>query len=239
MNNRMKRISNNIYQISLGWVNVFVIEDNGLTLIDTGTKGSTGKIFSAIKNGGKNPYDIKRIILTHAHPDHSGSAEEMKRMLRVPVMAHREDAQIMRYGIACRKEICLTPGLKNWLIYELAIKRAGINIEPVAIDEQLNDRDLLPLLGGVRVIHTPGHSKGHISLLAENEEVLIAGDLLSNRTRLGLSVIYENMAEGISSILKVTDLDFDKMVFGHGSPILKDAGSIMRQAFVNYDYSLV
>jgi glyoxylase-like metal-dependent hydrolase (beta-lactamase superfamily II) len=239
MNNRMKRISSNIYQISLGWVNVFVIEDNGLTLIDTGTKGSTGKIFSAIKNGGKNPYDIKRIILTHAHPDHSGSAEEMKRMLRVPVMAHREDAQIMRYGIAFRKEVCLTPGLKNWLIYELAIKRAGINIEPVAIDEQLNDRDLLPLLGGVRVIHTPGHSKGHISLLAENEEVLIAGDLLSNRTRLGLSVIYENMAEGISSILKVTDLDFDKMVFGHGSPILKDAGSIMRQTFVNYDYSLV
>jgi glyoxylase-like metal-dependent hydrolase (beta-lactamase superfamily II) len=239
MNNRMKRISSNIYQISLGWVNVFVIEDDGLTLIDTGTKGSAGKIFSAIKNGGKNPYDIKRIILTHAHPDHAGSAEEIKRMLRVPVMAHREDANIMRYGIACRKEICLTPGLKNWLIYELAIKRAGINIEPVRIDEQLNDHDLLPLLGGIRVIHTPGHSKGHISLLAENEEVLIAGDLLSNSAGLGLSVIYENMAEGISSILKVTDLDFDKMVFGHGRPILKDAGSIMRQAFVNYDYALV
>ena len=235
----MKRISNNIYQISLGWVNAFVIEDDGLTLIDTGTKGSAGKIFSAIKNSGKNPYDIKRIILTHAHPDHAGSAEEIKRILGIPVMAHREDAKIMRYGIACRKEICLTPGLKNWLIYELVIKRSGINIEPVSIDEQLSDHDLLPLLGGIRVIHTPGHSKGHICLLAENEEVLIAGDLLSNSTGLGLSVIYENMAEGISSILNVTDLDFDKMVFGYGKPILKDAGSIMRQTFVNYDYTLV
>lgn len=235
----MKRISNNIYQISLGWVNAFVIEDNGLTLIDTGPKDSAGKIFSAIKNGGKNPYDIKRIILTHAHPDHSGSAEEMKRMLRVPVMAHREDAQIMRYGIACRKEVCLTPGFKNWLIYELAIKRSGINIEPVVIDEELDNHDLLPLAGGLRVIHTPGHTKGHISLLAENEEVLIAGDLLSNSTGLGLSVIYENMAEGISSIMKVTDLDFDKMVFGRGRPILKDAGSITRQTFINYDYALV
>ena len=235
----MKRISNNIYQISLGWVNAFVIEDDGLTLIDTGTKGSAGKIFSAIKNSGKNPYDIKRIILTHAHPDHAGSAEEIKRMLGVPVMAHREDAKIMRYGIACRKEICLTPGLKNWLIYELAIKRAGINIEPVTVDIPLKDQDLLPLLGGIRVIHTPGHTRGHISLLAENEGVLIAGDLLSNSVGLGLSVIYENMAEGISSILKVTDLDFDKMVFGHGSPILKDAGSILREAFVHYEYSLV
>ncbi|WP_426669698.1 MBL fold metallo-hydrolase [Mucilaginibacter sp. McL0603] len=235
----MKRISNNIYQISLGRVNVFVIEDNGLTLIDTGTKGSAGKIFNAIKNAGKNPYDIKRIILTHAHPDHAGSAEEIKRLLRIPVLAHREDAKIMQYGIGFRKEICLTPGLKNWLIYELGIKRCGINIEPVTIDEQLNDHDLLSLLGGIRVIHTPGHSKGHISLLAENEEILIAGDLLSNSTGLGLSVIYENMAEGISSILKVTNLDFDKMVFGHGRPILKDAGSIMRQAFDNYDYALV
>jgi len=235
----MKRISSNIYQISLGRENVFVIEDDGLTLVDTGRPGSAGKIFSTIKQAGKNPNDIKQIILTHAHPDHSGSAEAIKRMLDVPVWAHREDAKIMRYGIAFRKEICLTPGLKNWLIYELAIKRAGISIEPVSVDIALNDQDLLPLMGGVRVIHTPGHTRGHISLLAENEGVLIAGDLLSNTTGLGLSVIYENMAEGISSILKVTDLDFDKMVFGHGSPILKDAGSIMRQAFVNYAYSLV
>jgi len=235
----MKRISSNIYQVSLGRENVFVIEDDGLTLVDTGRPGSAGKIFSAIKQAGKNPNDIKQIILTHAHPDHSGSAEAIKRMLDVPVWAHREDAKIMRYGIAFRKEICLTPGLKNWLIYELAIKRAGISIEPVSVDIALNDQDLLPLMGGVRVIHTPGHTRGHISLLAENEGVLIAGDLLSNTTGLGLSVIYENMAEGISSILKVTDLDFDKMVFGHGSPILKDAGSIMRQAFVNYAYSLV
>ena len=235
----MKRISNNIYQVSLGRENVFVIEDDGLTLVDTGRPGSAGKIFSTIKQAGKNPNDIKQIILTHAHPDHSGSAEAIKRMLDVPVWAHREDAKIMRYGIAFRKEICLTPGLKNWLIYELAIKRAGISIEPVSVDIALNDQDLLPLMGGVRVIHTPGHTRGHISLLAENEGVLIAGDLLSNTTGLGLSVIYENMAEGISSILKVTDLDFDKMVFGHGSPILKDAGSIMRQAFVNYAYSLV
>ena len=235
----MKRISSNIYQISLGRENVFVIEDDGLTLVDTGRPGSAGKIFSTIKQAGKNPNDIKQIILTHAHPDHSGSAEAIKRILDVPVWAHREDAKIMRYGIAFRKEICLTPGLKNWLIYELAIKRAGISIEPVSVDIALNDQDLLPLMGGVRVIHTPGHTRGHISLLAENEGVLIAGDLLSNTTGLGLSVIYENMAEGISSILKVTDLDFDKMVFGHGSPILKDAGSIMRQAFVNYAYSLV
>jgi glyoxylase-like metal-dependent hydrolase (beta-lactamase superfamily II) len=235
----MKRISNNIYQISLGWVNVFVIEDNGLTLVGTGPKKSADKIFNAIKSAGKNPYDIKQIILTHLHPDHAGSAGEIKRILKVPVMAHFDDAQIIRYGIAFRKELCLTPGLKNWLIYHLAIKRSAIDIDPVEIDRQLNDNDLLPLLGGLRVIHTPGHSKGHISLLAEKEEVLIAGDLLSNSMGLDLSVFYEDRDEGIRSIVKVTDLDFEKVVFGHGRPILNNAGSIIREAFNSYDYSFI
>ena len=235
----MKRISNNIYQISLGWVNVFVIEDKGLTLVGTGPKGSVGKIFNAIKSAGKNPYDIKQIILTHLHPDHAGSAGEIQRILRVSVMAHFDDAQIIRYGIAFRKELCLTPGLKNWLIYHLAIKRLAIDIDPVEIDKQLKDNDLLPLLDGIRVIHTPGHSKGHISLLAEKEEVLIAGDLLSNSIGLDLSVFYEDRDEGIRSIVKVTNLDFEKMVFGHGRPILSNAGSIIRQAFNSYDYSFI
>ena len=124
----MKRISKHIYQLSLGWVNVFIIEDkdNGLTLVDTGPKGSAGKIFDAIKRAGMDPYNIKRIVLTHAHLDHSGSAEELKRLLRVPVMAHREDAQLIRYGVACRREISLSPGLKNRLMKScLAVSRVG------------------------------------------------------------------------------------------------------------------
>ena len=64
----MHKIAGNIYQISLGAVNTFIIEDNGLTLVDTGNAHSADKIFAAIK-GGKNPHDINRIILTHCDPD--------------------------------------------------------------------------------------------------------------------------------------------------------------------------
>jgi glyoxylase-like metal-dependent hydrolase (beta-lactamase superfamily II) len=80
----MKQITKHLYQISLGSVNTFLIEDNGLTLIDTGFKNSRDKIFQAIRNGGKNPDDIKQIILTHSHPDHSGSVADIKRTLDVP-----------------------------------------------------------------------------------------------------------------------------------------------------------
>ena len=55
----MQQISKNIYQIKLGMVNAFLIEDNGFTLIDTGYKNSSDKIFDAISKAGKNPNDIK------------------------------------------------------------------------------------------------------------------------------------------------------------------------------------
>ena len=92
----MENISSNIYQIKLGMVNAFIIEDDGLTLVDTGYKNSTDKIFESIRKAGKNPNDIKRVILTHSHPDHAGSAAEIKMRLNIPVFAHEEDAKIIK-----------------------------------------------------------------------------------------------------------------------------------------------
>jgi glyoxylase-like metal-dependent hydrolase (beta-lactamase superfamily II) len=154
-------------------------------------------------------------------------------------MAHYYDAGIMKYGIGFHNGMCLTPGIKNWLIYQLVLKHSGIDIEPVTADEILSDNDILPVLGGIRIIHTPGHSKGHISLLAMNEGVLMAGDLLSNTTSLGLSVIYEDLNDGLSSIRKAAGHDFEKMVFDHGRAIMKNATKKIRAAFTNYGYSLV
>jgi glyoxylase-like metal-dependent hydrolase (beta-lactamase superfamily II) len=75
----MKKITNRLYQISLGAVNAFLIEDDGLTLVDTGLPGSTATVFAALREAGKNPADIKRIILTHLHADHSGNAADIQR----------------------------------------------------------------------------------------------------------------------------------------------------------------
>src|SRR5258708_8979786 len=125
----MKQIIDCVYQIPLGVVNVFVVEDEGLTLIDTGFKGSADKIFAALKKGGKDPGDIRRIILTHAHSDHSGSVAEIKKRLNVPVWAHVEDAGLIEQGIAGRQPMDLSPGIINWLVYHLVIKGAGNTIE--------------------------------------------------------------------------------------------------------------
>ncbi len=232
----MKQITANIYQISLSIVNVFVIEGNGLTLIDTGPAGSADKIFAELKKAGKNPYNINRIILTHLHSDHTGSAAELKRKLKVPLLAHPADATLIEKGLSSRsgngdQPMQLSPGAINWLIYHTFIKRAPKTIEPVKIDELINENDLIPVAGGLRIIHTPGHSAGHISVLAKNEGVLIAADSCANSAGLGLSILYEDRESGIQSIRKAASHDFEKAGFGHGKLIMKDAAKQMRQVF--------
>jgi glyoxylase-like metal-dependent hydrolase (beta-lactamase superfamily II) len=229
----MQQISRHLYQIGLGFVNAFIIEDNGLTLIDTGLNNNQEKIFTAIKNSGRNPNDIKRIILTHAHSDHAGSAAAIKTNLNIPVLAHQADAPLMQQGLAGRQPMHLTPGALNWLIYQLVIRRAENTIEPVHVDEVVNDNDILPIAGGIQVIHTPGHSAGHIALLIKNEGVLIAGDSCSNGAGLGLSIVYEDKPLGVQSLQKLAALDFDTAVFGHGKPLRQSANQKMKEKFTS------
>lgn len=228
----MLQITPYLFQISLGPVNAFLIEDNGLTLIDTGYKHHANKIFRAIRKGGKNPYDIKQIILTHCHPDHAGSAAEIKRRLNIPVYAHTEDAPFLTHGIAGRYPWQRTAGMMNWIIYQVYIKNASKTNDPVRIEEMLTDTDVLPVAGGLQIVHTPGHSSGHIALLMEEEGVLIAGDLCANNAGLGLSTVYENRSAGIKSIIKTAAFNFDKAVYGHGKPIHEKADKMMRQHFL-------
>ncbi len=227
----MKQITPSLYQISLGAVNAFVIKDEGLTLIDTGYKNSMSAIFSALKKGGEDPTAIKRVILTHAHPDHAGSAAAIKQALGIPVLAHELEAPLLEEGSSGHAPIHCSPGVINWLIYNLFIKGGDGAIEAVGVDERLKHMDVLPIAGGLQVLHTPGHSVGHIALWMKQEGVLIAGDSCANLVGLDLSIVYEDRALGIQSLLALADLSFDKAVFGHGSPLRQGADQAFKASF--------
>ncbi len=214
---------NNVYP-----VNVFLIEDNGLTLIDTGFANSTDKIFATIRKGGKKTEDIKRIILTHAHPDHSGSAAEISKRLKVPVWAHRIDAEILEKGIGGRAPKILGPGILNFFLYHIFIKNSSGIIEPVTFERKLEDNDIIDIAGGIQAIHFPVHTLGQIALLVKNESVLIAADLCANFIGLDMSTVSEDPAVSIESIGKVTSFTFDKATFGHGKPMMKHADKTMK-----------
>ncbi|MEZ0541871.1 MBL fold metallo-hydrolase [Fibrella arboris] len=227
------QLTPSLSQISLGVVNVFIIQDTdgGLTLIDTGYKGSNKVIFSALRKAGKEAASIKQIILTHTHPDHAGSAAAIKKELGIPVWAYYQDVPLLEKGTAGETPIHLSPGVINWFIYHLFIKRGSSAIDPVMVDRPLTDNEVLPIAGGLEVLHTPGHSSGHIALLLQQEGVLLAGDLCANMVGLDFSTVYEDRAEGVQSILAVAQRPFDKAVFGHGKLLAPKANEKLAARF--------
>ncbi|TDW96356.1 MBL fold metallo-hydrolase [Dinghuibacter silviterrae] len=227
----MKKITSHLYQLSLGFVNAFLIEDDeqGLTLVDTGTPGSLPKIFAQMEKAGKDPRDIRRIIVTHAHTDHTGSAAAISKELDIPVWAHADTARLVERGLPGDAALHVSPGLLNQVIYQLFIRRGGSTIDPFTITRLLNDGEVLP--GGVRVIYTPGHSAGHLALLLQTDRVLIAADICANAAGLHWRTVYEDRELGRQSILKAAAFDFDMAVFGHGGPLTSAANTRLHAKF--------
>ena len=101
-------------------------------------------------------------------------------------------------------------------------------LEPVAIDQPLTAGELLPIAGGIEVIHTPGHSAGQVALLWRPGRMLFAGDVCMNVMGLGDPIGFESLQEGRASQYKLATLSFDAAGFGHGGPIARDASTLFR-----------
>jgi glyoxylase-like metal-dependent hydrolase (beta-lactamase superfamily II) len=200
--------------------NVYLLVDDGLTLVDTGFVGRTGRILEHIKELGYSPSDITRIIITHHHADHVGSLAELKRVTQAKVMAYPADAPYIDGTL-------LQPGpaRPQWLSRILARFNWLWSAEPVMVDVLVNDGDELPILGGIKIVHTPGHTPGSICLYLQDKDLLIAGDLLANRFGLSLPSrgFTVDIVQEIQSIKKIAGLEFDIICFGHGSPIMHNA----------------
>jgi glyoxylase-like metal-dependent hydrolase (beta-lactamase superfamily II) len=226
-------ISPNLHQLSLGFVSVYLLEcDDGLTLVDTGIPGSDSQILAAVASLGKRPEQIKRIVLTHLHGDHTGSLFALKDATGAEVCAHSQEAAAIRLGQTMRA-VKPAPGLLNQLIVRLLVQRQKPSLQmPVAVERELQDDDELP--GGWRVIHTPGHTAGHIVLWRPLDGgVLLVGDAASNMLHLGNSMLFEDFELGTRSLQKIARLDFEIACFSHGKPITHGAADKFRQKWTS------
>jgi glyoxylase-like metal-dependent hydrolase (beta-lactamase superfamily II) len=219
-----------LYALDLGGVNAYLIAaDDGLTLIDAGPAGSAERIARELNTLGYVLADISQIIVTHAHADHAGGLAELQTRTSAEVWMHPLDAALVRRGVAMRPSTSPTPGLLNQITYRLTIAKAPQTITPATVDHEVEDRATLPFAGGLRVIHTPGHSVGQIALLwSAHGGVLFAADAAINVAGLALFPAYEDLAQGHASLARLAAHAFDVACFGHGRPITRAAAQHFR-----------
>jgi len=165
----------NVHAISGGIVNCYLIVDaDELTLIDTGLPGDAKKILRYVEGLGRKPGDVKRIIITHADGDHVGGLAALKSATSARVYANAVEAEAIAAGRPSRGLKADDPLLK--LVF--AITGRVFKASPAQVDEFVTEGQVLPVLGGLRVVETFGHTPGHISLFAPLSSILFVGDSL-------------------------------------------------------------
>jgi glyoxylase-like metal-dependent hydrolase (beta-lactamase superfamily II) len=226
---RPQQIAPGVHLISLGVVNAYLIDGDELALIDTGTAASAQKIVEAIRDHGREPSDLRHILVTHSHPDHSGSLAALKRLTGAAAYMHPLAAAVVR-GEEAGRPLHATPGLLNGILFRAFIPRPPWSIPATQVEHEILDGDIIPVGGGIRAIHVPGHCAGQLAFhIMRGGGVLLAADTAANMTGLNLMPGYEDVETGRRSLAKLAGFHFEVAGFGHGAPILQGAADRFRK----------
>lgn len=194
-----------VIPISLGFVNAYIVrQNNTVVLVDAGIQSSSGRIVKALKRNNIDIKDIAFIVITHGHSDHYGALSKIKKLSGAKVIAHEDEVQSIQEGI--NSEIVFHNGLAKLLVRLFDAQK----VEPCMVDIVLykSDGDVFDLtVLGIegKILHTPGHTGGSISLIFDNHAAII-GDMITIghfTGKLDLPNIYTNLEALRSSLEKV------------------------------------
>lgn len=201
----------------------FVDGDGSVTLVDCGMKKAPARIVAGLAAIGKTPADVTRILLTHAHADHAGGAAEMARRTDAPVAVHAADKSYAETGRVPARDPSFLGG-------RLFNRMGNAGFPALDVAQPLADGDVLDVGGGLRIVHTPGHSPGHVSLLHEPTRVLITGDALFNvlGIRWSPKALCSDFRMTQQTAHVLGELEYEIAAFTHGPQITDRARERVR-----------
>ena len=224
----MQLVVSDVYLMEgLRGANVYLLNSgNSLTLVDSGLGREADLIIAQIQDAGYALSSLHTIVLTHAHGDHTGGAAELARCTGARVLTHREEAPYIEMTKPL-PTASLFQRVMLWLGDKIMLKNS-----PCRVDRHLEDGDTVEALGGMQVIHTPGHTPGSICLYHAERKILFCGDALFNANpmtgkpgfRLPVPVATLDNTQARDSVERLSNLAVEVLCCGHGEPILEKAG---------------
>ncbi|MGD9987043.1 MBL fold metallo-hydrolase [Pseudonocardia sp.] len=198
------------------WLNTFVFahaDGTGVTLVDTGLPGAPARVLAGLASIGRRPADVRRIVVTHAHPDHAGGAAALAAATGAPVALHGDDVSFALAGAGPRPDPSTRGG-------RIMARLGKARFPPVAVDQELSDGEVLD--GGLHVLASAGHTPGHVALLHEPSGVLVVGDALMNvgRMRVSPAALCVDARRCRESVRRLAAVDHSVLAFSHGPPIV-------------------
>lgn len=210
----LRQIAPEVFQISLmprNSINCYIIEG---VLIDSGIRSSYRSVKKAVQ---KIP--VYQHILTHAHADHQGCSDQICAEFEIPLLCHPNEVFRTETGMVTNDY----PTPQHWIAKLQQKYWAG---QGHKVKQTIVENDII---GDFRVIETPGHSAGHISLFRERDGVLIIGDVATNMnlltTAVGLrlppNIFTSDQRRNVQSLKKLATLNPAIICFGHG-PVMRN-----------------
>jgi glyoxylase-like metal-dependent hydrolase (beta-lactamase superfamily II) len=220
------QIAAGVHQVRMLGADAFLLEEDRLTLIDAGMVGSRLTLERYLRRMGRRLDELDRIICTHGHPDHIGGVGELVRDRDdVTVFIHRDDLAGLQRPLREAMATAESHGERRGRIISY-LTRTPADPTPVEGDE------LLPILGGLRVVHTPGHTPGSICLYLERSRILFTGDVLQvirGQLTFASAFFSHDHAGARGSVERLAALDVETIALAHYPPWRTDANAALRE----------
>ncbi|MDH3292625.1 MAG: MBL fold metallo-hydrolase [Gemmatimonadota bacterium] len=190
-----------IIPIALGFDTCYVLKAGGVIAIDAGAPHKGKSFVRGLERAGIQPEEVKLIVLTHGHWDHIGSARDLKSLTGAELAMHELDVPCVEQSLTP-----LPPGVTRWGQVFIAIHKLFmplIRVPSTNVEHVLGNDGLSLTAFGIpgRVLHTPGHSAGSVSVLLDGGEAFV-GDLAMNKFPLRLSPGLPIFAEDLSTVVE-------------------------------------
>ena len=199
---------------------VYAIKDpDGFTIIDTGISLAGKRILKQLADAGYSADSVKRILITHAHPDHIGGLRYLVAQTGAQVISSPLEKPVIQGEIAIPRR-------------PSGLRPPNTKLKPVMVTRTVEDGEILPeVMGGLQAIHSGGHAPGHVAFWQAEHGVLFCGDVIFRMRKnmtLPWAMLTVNMDEDKQSVKKLAQFAPKIICFGHGVPITENATNRLR-----------